>query len=81
MIRAFKAPFKNRFFHSRYPYSQSGALAIYDCMRPALRKGYLVRKKRFLKGTLKGCLRRVSYQMTPAYVMESTDILGQLLIR
>ena len=51
-----RIPFKNRFFRSRYPYSQSGALAIYDCMRVALRKGYLVQKKRFLKGALKGVL-------------------------
>ena len=41
-------------------------------MRPAPRKGYLEQKKRFLKGALKGVLegylRRVSYQMTPAYM-------------
>ena len=52
----FKASFTIRFFGIRYHYSQSGALTIYDCMRPALRKGYLMPKKRFLKGGLKGVL-------------------------
>ena len=32
----------------------SGALRIYDCMQPALRKGYLIPIKLFLKGALKG---------------------------
>ena len=51
-----KAPFKNHFFGIKYPYPQSRALTIYDSMRPALRKGYLMPKKRFLKGALKGFL-------------------------
>ena len=29
---------------------------IYDCMRPALRKGCLMPKKHFIKGALKGVL-------------------------
>ena len=30
------------------------AIAKYDCMQPALSKGYLMPKKQFLKGVLKG---------------------------
>ena len=46
----------NCMLRTAYPYPQSGALTIYDCMRPALRKGYLMPKKRFLKDALKGVL-------------------------
>ena len=56
----FKASFKRHFFGIMYPYPLSGALTIYDCMRPALRRGYLMLKKWFLNGALKkvleGCL-------------------------
>ena len=33
---------KHGFFGIRYPYPQPEALTTYDCMRPALRKGYLM---------------------------------------
>ena len=39
-------------FLIKYPYPQSGALTIYDDIRPALRKGCLMQKKWFLKGAL-----------------------------
>ena len=48
-----KAAVKNCFFVISYPYPQSGARTIYDCMRPSPRKGYLMPKKWFLKGALK----------------------------
>ena len=35
---------------ARHSYTQSGALTTYDCIRPALRKGYLMPKNQwFLK--------------------------------
>ena len=64
-----KAPlgtFKNGFIDIRYPYPQSWRPTICDYMGLALRKVYLMPKKRFLKGALKGVLIRVPYCMTLA---------------
>ena len=58
-----KTPIKNRFFGIRHSFTKCRTLTIYDCMQPAPRKGYFVQKKMVLKGFL----RKVSYQMTPAY--------------
>ena len=51
------AAFKNHFFGIRYHNPQNGALTIYDCMQPALRKVYLLPKTLFLKGALEEFLR------------------------
>ena len=61
MIQPSKTPFKNHFFGKRYPYSQSWASTIYDCMRPALRKRYLMQIKRLLKVVLKAILKYDSF--------------------
>ena len=62
-----------------WPYPQSGALTIYDCMRPALRKG--LPNNWFLKGALKGVLLNDSGHYLALTYTQSVSLCARMLLQ